>query len=414
METIRKKAIWVPIVAVAMGYFVDLYDLLVFSSVRVESLKELKIEGSDAVDQATNLLNLTVIGMVLGGFFWGILADKKGRISVLFASIATYTLFNFLNAFVNSIFTYQVCRFMAGFGLAGELGVGVTLISEGLHKRFRTWATAIITACGMLGAATSGILANTLKGHIILGLSSWRFLFMAGGLMGAVLLVLRIRLMESPLFNHSVENNNRGDLWYLLSERRRSAKYLFCILSGLPVFFIIGNFISLAPEYGKHEGIDGVQASTAVLSCYLSIALFDFLGTLLSKKLKSRKKVLVIFLSIQAVSILTFLYVPCHSLWQFYLKCAFLGMGIGYWGVMVINSAEQFGTNLRATVATSVPNLVRGALFPLSVFIFTPLKGQIGLVPSGAMTAFLTLILAIISVAALQDRFENDVDFQEN
>jgi putative MFS transporter len=409
-----KLKIWIPVTAVALGYLVDLYDLLLFSSIRVSSLKELNVPPADSTFYATLLLNVTVIGMLIGGVLWGVIGDKRGRLAVLFMSISTYTAANFMNAAVHDINWYIFCRVLSGIGIAGELGVGLTLISESLPSNKRSIASAIITAAGMLGAVTAGFLAYTLKGQTILGMSSWRFLFMLGGIFGLLLLLFRFNIQESAIFKRSKEQltHTRGDVKLLLTNRKPLLKFLQCIAAGLPVFIIVGLFISLAPEFGKLTGIE-VQPSLAVMWCYLSISVFDFLATLLARVFKSRKKVLLLFLSIQVISVLVFLYLPVYSASAFYLKCAFLGVGIGYWGTFAINSSEQFGSNLRATVSTSVPNIVRFALVPFTYWIFNPLKPVLGLQHAAALVVFLAIGLAFAGVLALTDRFENNIDFQE-
>lgn len=413
MKSKNEMKVWIPAIAVALGYFVDLYDLLLFSSVRTASLKELGITGDTATAYTKNLMNLTVLGMLVGGFLWGILADKKGRLSVLFLSIGTYTLANLFNAFVTDILSYQICRFVAGLGLAGELGVGITLVSELMSKEQRTKAGLIITSSGMLGAVTAGALAYFLKGQMIWGVSSWRFLFILGAIFGILLLVFRVSIKESSLFLHN-ENTNRGSLTLLFSDKKRMLKFLYCVLVGLPVFFIIGNFITLSPEYGNAKGLSNINPALCVLFCYLSVSIFDILGTWLSKKWKSRKKVLYLFLVIQIVSVAVFLFSPTPTDTLFYLKIAFLGCGTGYWGVLILNSVEQFGTNLRSTVATTVPNLIRGALIPLSICFFDPIKPHVGLVLSGAVVAFFSIAVALFAVSQLRDKFETDLSFQEN
>ena len=405
---------WVSVIAVAFGYFVDLYDLLLFSSVRVASLKELGYTGTEATHYTTNLMNITVWGILIGGIAWGLLADKKGRITVLFASILTYTVANFVNAYVHDVTTYQVCRFFAGFGLAGELGVGITLISEILPKNKRTTATMLISSAGMLGAVGAGILTNALKGQIVWGLSSWRFLFMLGGFLGLAVLLFRVSVLESSLFDSiKSKTSYRKIVSLLFSDRKRFMRFAFCFLAGLPVFFIIGNFITLSPEYGKLSGLTNIQPSTAVIWCYLSIAVFDIFGTLLSKVLHSRKKVLYSFLVIQTIVILLYLFVPVQSDTEFYFRCALLGMGIGHWGVIVVNSAEQFGTNLRATVTTSVPSIIRWLLIPLTLF-FNILNSYFDIVISAAVVSAFALIVGFIAVSGMKDKFENDADYIEN
>lgn len=409
-----KFKFWIPVIAVALGYFVDLYDLLLFSSVRVASLKELNVDPLLSGQLATELMNYTVLGMLIGGFVWGVIGDKRGRLSVLFLSIATYTLANFINAAVQDIHTYKFCRFVAGFGIAGELGIGITLISESLPRNKRSIAAGIITAAGMLGAVTAGFLAHQLNGMEILGMSAWRFLFLLGGVFGLLLLFFRFSVGESELYNRSVldHTHTRGDLVYLFTHWQPFKKFLQSIASGLPVFIIIGTFITLSPEYGKLSNIK-VEPSLAVMWCYLSISLFDFLALMLSRILRSRKKVLLLFLSIQVISILVFTYVPSSTPEIFYLKCVFLGTGIGYWGIMVLTAAENTGTNLRATVTTAVPNVVRFALLPFSTLLFSPLKNSIGLEHAGVIVALAAVGLAFWGVTAMKDRFEQEVDFKE-
>jgi MFS transporter, putative metabolite:H+ symporter len=406
-------ALWVSVIAVTFGYFVDLYDLMLFSSVRGASLKEIGITGEDATRYAQSLMNITVLGMFIGGFVWGAIADKRGRLTVLFASILTYSIANFVNAFVQNIWVYEACRFVAGFGLAGELGVGITLISELLPSEKRTTATTLISGLGMLGAATAGALTYFLGGIQILGFSSWRFLFFLGGLLGLAVLIFRVTTVESKVFKKSEPQKYLEILSLLLTDKRRLLKFACCFGVGAPIFFIIGNFITLSPEYGKLSGANSVQASLAVLYCYVSIAISTTIGTYLSKIFKSRIKIIFGFMLIQTISILAYLYIPTPSSGLFYLKVVFLGIGIGNWGLIVVNSAEQFGTNLRATVTTSVPNIIRALLVIQTYLMFNPLKPYFGLINSALIVSVISLVAAFFSISRLKDNFEGNIDFRE-
>ncbi len=412
MKADNQFKLWLPVLAVAAGYFVDLYDLLLFSSIRTVSLSELNITGDYATECTKSLMNYTVLGMVIGGFFWGLLADKRGRLNMLYLSIAIYSIANIGNAFVEDIFWYKVWRFIAGFGLAGELGVGMTLISELLPRNKRTLAGLVVTSFGMGGAVAAGVLAYNFKDSTFLNLSGWRLLFIFGGVIGILLLIFRKSTEESVLFlNH--QNNNKGSLKLLFGNHKRVLKYFFCFLAGLPVFFIIGNYITLSPEYGKESGISTINPALSVVWCYTGVMIFDFLGTWFSKILQSRKKVLFSFLFLQVITIAYYLYVPTSSENLFYFKTFLLGCGAGYWGVLILNSLEQFGTNLRSTVATTVPNIIRFALVPLSSLFFDPIKPYLGLVNSGAVVGFTSVLIAFLAVLFLEEKFENDLAFQE-
>ncbi|MCQ4142712.1 MFS transporter [Chryseobacterium sp. EO14] len=399
------------ILAVSLGYLVDLYDLLLFSSVRTVSLKELHITGDLATAYTTSLLNWTVYGMVFGGFLWGILADRLGRLNVLFFSILTYSIANILNAFVYDIDHYHWLRFFSGLGLAGELGVGITLVSELLPRDKRTKAGMWITGFGMIGAVLAGSLAYWFKDEIIIGLSGWRFLFLMGGIMGLLLLLMRlINKQESRLFlqyESSLRNNLRP-----LFTPKVSIKYICCVLAGFPVFFIIGNFITLSPEYGKIQGLENINPALSVVFCYLGVCGADFLANWWSKQIKSRKKILYYFLGFQIISITLYLYFPSFNATVFYIKTALLGISAGYWGVLILNGLEQFGTNLRSTVATSVPNMIRGALIPLT-WLFAQFRAYVDLTTSGAIVAGIAIITAFICVYFLKETFENDLSFKE-
>ena len=407
---------WLAVMVVAFGYFVDLYDLFLFSSVRVRSLADLGITGAASTAWATTLMNWTVLGMVIGGVVWGIIGDKKGRLSVLFASIVTYSLATGLNAFVNDIVSYQVLRFIAGFGLAAELGTGIALVTELMPKENRTYATMVIAATGMFGAVSAGLVANFTEGVTIWGMAGWRFAFLVGALLGFALLLFRISMQESDIFKQVNDNQNKGDFWFLVSNKERRSRFIHCILVGLPYFFIVGLLLVLAKEFGEAHGLTEIpKPATAIIIAYLGISLFDIFGNYISKQLKSRKKVLLLTLVFQIVAVIAYFYAPLSNLTGFYICCFFLGASIGTgWGVLVTNAAEQFGTNLRATVTASTPNFIRGLLFPLTEFAFKPLmKSGFGLINSAALVTFGCIAIAFWAASKLEDKFENNADYIE-
>jgi MFS family permease len=370
------------ILLASMGYFVDIYDLLLFSIVRVPSLKSLGFSGQNLTDKGIFLLNIQMIGLLLGGIFWGILGDKKGRLYVLFGSILLYSIGNIANGLVHSIESYAVWRFIAGFGLAGELGAGITLVAEIMPKEKRGYATTIVAAVGVSGAVA---------GFFVAELFNWRTSFFIGGGLGICLLLLRIGVAESGMFGKARESHiKRGDFLSLFSNMKRFLKYARCIVIGIPLWFVVGILITLSPEFGKVLGVRGVvNAGEAVAYCYGGLVLGDIVSGILSQYLKSRIKVVYSFLSLTTVLIAAFFMLNNISLSLFYFVCLALGFSVGYWVVFMTIATEQFGTNIRATVTTTVPNFVRGALVPVSL-LFQYLRGLFG---DSILTAGILLIV---------------------
>lgn len=393
------------VIVAALGYFVDIYDLILFAVVRVPSLKSLGLSEAEILEKGVFLLNTQMVGMLLGGILWGVLGDRKGRLSVLFGSILTYSVANGANAFVHSVEAYAFWRFVAGVGLAGELGAGITLVAEILPKEKRGWGTALVASVGVLGALLAGTVAKYLD---------WRTAYLVGAALGLSLLVLRISVVESGMFaglaSHTVK---RGDLLGLLRTRASAGKYLGCILIGVPIWFVVAILVTLSPEFGKALGMAQVPvAGTAVMSCYAGLALGDFGSGALSQILCSRRKVVALFLgALTALSGVYLAGVPL-SLTGFYVLCFALGIAGGYWAVFVTIAAEQFGTNQRATVATTVPNFVRGAV-ALITTSFLALKPALGLRPAAAVVGLTVLVLAAVSLWFLPETFGKDLDYVE-
>jgi MFS family permease len=399
------KAAVALIIVSSLGYFVDAYDLIIFSVVRSTSLADLGVPSTNLLSLGLLLLNLQIAGVLLGGFLWGVLGDKVGRLSVLFGSILLYSGANIFNAYASTIWQYELLRFLAGVGLAGELGAGVTIVSEVLPARLRGYGTMLIASVGLLGA----VAASECGIHF-----TWRTSYLIGGLMGLLLLAMRIGVSESPLFKVMVKSRvERGSLLLLVSNWGRVVRYCLCIAAGLPLYFVIGILITASPELGKSLGLaQAPSAAIAVMVSYIAMSVGDVACSSLSQVLRSRRKAIIIFHILTGAAISLYLFVrPADSV-AFYWRCAFLGFGIGFWATVVTNAAEQFGTNLRATVTTTVPNLIRGMLIPIT-WIFNPLKKSMGLVGSSAIIGFSCVVLAIVASWLMAETFGRSLNFTE-
>ncbi|MFN8670853.1 MAG: MFS transporter [Candidatus Sericytochromatia bacterium] len=405
MET-TKKNIFITVLVAALGYFVDIYDLLLFSIVRVSSLKALGItEEADILSNGVLLINSQMIGMLVGGVFWGILGDKKGRLSVLFGSIFMYSVANIINAYVSSVEQYAIMRFIAGVGLAGELGAGITLVSEIMSTEKRGYGTSIVAGIGILGAVVAAFVGK---------MYDWRTSYLIGGVLGILLLFLRISLFESGMFKDVKESNiQRGNFFMLFKDANRFKKYLNCILVGLPIWYAIGILVTFSPEFGKAFGMTELPvAGEAVKYSYIGLSIGDISSGFFSQRIRSRKKSLLIFIILTLISIILYFTVASTSLTVFYTICGLLGFSIGYWAIFVTNAAESFGTNLRATVTTSVPNFIRGSVVPLTLF-FNSLKEPLGIANSAIFVGLITIFIALFSLSKLEETYGKDLNYIE-
>lgn len=394
-----------PVIVASLGYLVDIYDLILFSVVRVPSLKDLGLSGDALTEQGALLLNAQMFGMLLGGILWGVLGDRRGRLQVLFASILLYSIANAANGAVDTIWAYAVWRFVAGVGLAGELGAGITLVSESLPTHARGWGTTIIATVGVSGALVAVFIAE----HF-----TWRQAYYIGGGLGVALLFLRIGVAESGMFARLRQTEARRGNFFALFQRGRVGRFLWCIASGLPIWFVVAIVVTFSPEFGKALGVKGdVSASRAVLFFYVGLIPGDFISGLLSQLVKSRMRVITAFVGLSVLGVILTLTLRGMPVEIFYAECTLLGLGSGYWAVLVTVGAEQFGTNLRATAATTIPNFVRGAAVPITQ-AFLLLKAPLGVVGSGAVVGGATLVLAVIALATLEDTFGRDLDYLEH
>lgn len=390
----------------ALGYFVDIYDLVLFSILRTASLKDLGVPEVELLNVGVGLLNWQMSGLLLGGIFWGILGDKRGRLSVLFGSILLYSLANLANAFVRDVHQYAILRFVAGIGLAGELGAAITLVSEVLPKELRGYGTAIVAGVGLSGAVFAGLIADFL---------TWKSAYFTGGVLGLLLLFARVRLAESGMFSQvRATSVRRGDLKLLFATPKRTWKYLSCIFIGVPIWYVVGILVTFSPEITKSLGAaDPVSAGKAILYCYLGIAIGDLGSGVISQWIGSRRKVVAGALAIQALLVFVTLLSRDFSAAYFYTLCVLLGLATGYWAVFVTMASEQFGTNLRATVTTTVPNFVRGSVVPLSL-AFRSMQERLGLAGSATAVFCVTLVLAAIALLSLEETHSRDLNYLES
>jgi MFS family permease len=398
----------VAVIVASLGYFVDIYDLLLFTIVRVPSLRDLGV-SQEGIDSGVGpwLISVQMIGLLAGGIFWGILGDKKGRLRVLFGSILLYSIANIANGFVTSTNGYLFWRFVAGLGLAGELGAGITLVAEILPKEKRGYGTMIVATVGVSGAVAANLVSKLVP--------DWRYCYFIGGGLGLLLLLLRISVMESHMFNNTVERNapGRGEFLALFTNRKRFLKYLKCILLGTPTWFVVGILVALSNKFAVEMGVkEPIAPGDAVAFCYTGLVVGDFCSGLLSQVLKSRRKVMMIFLALTGACV--FLYLNLHGAekWFFYTVCTLLGFSVGFWAIFVTIAAESFGTNLRATVAITVPNFARGML-PLITALFFGLQQYLTYLQSGAVVAVVCIVVALIASYSVEETFGKDLNYIE-
>jgi MFS transporter, putative metabolite:H+ symporter len=402
------KAFNIIVIVAALGYFVDVYDLILFSIVRVPSLQTLGLKGEELTTTGINLLNIQMLGMLLGGIIWGILGDKKGRLSVLFLTILLYSIANICNGLVQNLSQYFVCRFFAGLGLAGELGVGITLVAEVMTKETRGLGTTIVASLGIAGAV---------GGFLIADMFDWRVAYFVGGGLGLALLVLRISMFESGMFHKLKESNTkRGNFLSLFSDKKRFLKYIKCILIGVPVWFVIGVLVTFAPEFASPKGLNitgAILGGKAVMYHYIGASIGAFATGLISQYLKSRKRALLISLYTLSLTMIWYFFASGVSDTLFYFILFLIGIPNGYWSVFVTTASEQFGTNLRATATTTIPNFVRGATVAVTTAFNYFKSGSFGIVGSGIMVALFVMAFAFYSSYTIEESYHKDLDYLE-
>jgi MFS transporter, putative metabolite:H+ symporter len=401
----------VPVIVAALGYFVDIYDLLLFTIVREPSLRALGVVDAMMLSESTKIINWQMIGLLIGGIIWGMMGDKKGRLSVLFGSILLYSLANFLTGYVTDTNQYAAARFVAGLGLAGELGAGITLVSELLPKNKRGVGTSLVAGIGLLGAVFA-YFTFRFTNH------DWRLCYKIGGVLGMLLLFLRISVVESGMFKQvkSSENISRGNILMFFTNGERFKKYMLAILIGLPTWYVIGILVNYSNRFARElYGENAIDSGKAIMYSYVGIAIGDILIGLVSQYYKSRRKALFIFYGLTIISGILF-FTPVNSNdTTMYAICTALGFSTGFWAIFVTMGAEQFGTNLRATAATTIPNMVRGSL-PLLNIIFKDLfqdQLHMNIVRSAIITGVIAITIALIAAYKTKETFHKDLNYVE-
>lgn len=400
----------IAVIVAALGYFVDIYDLLLFTIVKKSSVLAVGATDATLLADSTKIINWQMGGLLLGGIIWGVLGDKKGRLSVLFGSIILYSAANFVTGFIQSVDQYAMCRFVAGLGLAGELGAGITLVSELLPKNKRGVGTSLVAGIGLFGAVAAYFTYQWTD--------DWRLCYKIGGGLGILLLFLRVSVAESGMFKQVRETNvQRGNFLMFFKNAQRFKKYVLAILIGLPTWYVVGILINQSDRFGKAMfGSTAIDSGRSIMFAYAAIAIGDILIGLVSQYFRSRKKALLLFYILCMISLLFFFSSYNNSETSMYIICAALGFSTGFWAIFVTMGAEQFGTNLRATAATTIPNMVRGAL-PLINMIFLDLFQKSWgwpLIKSGIVTGIIVMVITLIAFYFTQETFHKDLNYIES
>jgi putative MFS transporter len=398
-----------PVLVAALGYFVDVYDLLLFTIVRQPSVMELGATAESIIVDSAHIINWQMSGLLIGGILWGVIGDKKGRLKVLFGSILLYSIANILTSFVQNVDQYAYCRFIGGIGLAGELGAGITLVSEMLPKHKRGIGTSVVAGVGLSGAVFAYFTFQYTK--------DWRLCYQIGGVLGLLLLLLRIRVAESFMFESAqLANIQKGNFFQFFTNKKRFSKYIKAILIGLPTWFVIGVLVNYSNKFATGlYGVNLIDSGRSIMFAYIGIAIGDLVIGYVSQYFQSRKKALLVFYSLNILAMILFFSAYNQNDERMYAICGLLGFSTGYWAIFNQMAAEQFGTNLRATAATTIPNMVRGAL-PLINFLFLDiLQKQFHwtIIQSAILTGFLVMSITMVAFIYTEETYHKDLDYLE-
>jgi MFS transporter, putative metabolite:H+ symporter len=400
-----KKNLTLIILVASLGYFVDIYDLVIFSIVRLQSFKDIGVPEAAMRTDGEYVINMQMAGLLIGGFIWGIIGDKYGRLKVLFGSILLYSLGNIANGFVNDIHSYAIIRFIAGIGLAGELGAGITLVSESMSKGKRGYGTMIVAGIGVLGAAAAFFVAE----HF-----NWRNAYFVGGGMGLLLLLMRVGIFESGMFkNASTAGVAKGKFSMIFAKKERFLRYIYCLCIGLPLWYVVGILITQAPEFGKALGATGtLSAGKGIMLAYIGLSIGEVIAGFIAQMTKSRRLAILIFHLTSVVVVFIYLSSKGITPESFSYLAFFMGLSVGYWASFVTVASEQFGTNLRATVTTTAPNFVRGALIPTTL-LFEFFVHRYNIITAAYIMMILVTVIALFALSQLKESFNKDLNYVE-
>lgn len=400
-----KKNLWLILLVASLGYFVDIYDLIIFSIVRIQSLKDIGVADEAIRQSGVYIINMQMAGLLIGGFIWGTLGDKYGRLRVLFGSILLYSIANIANGFVESVNAYAIIRFVAGIGLAGELGAGITLVSETMSKEKRGYGTMIVAGIGVLGAAAAFFVSDYF---------SWRSAYFTGGGMGLLLLLVRVGVLESGMFKKAaVAHVAKGNFLMLFASRERGLRYLYCICISLPIWFVMGILMTQSPEIGQALGAtETLNAGKGIMLCYVGTCVGEIVAGFIAQWSKSRRLAMLVFHLLSLVVVFVYLGSTGITAGKFIVIAFLLGFSVGYWATFVTIASEQFGTNLRATATTTAPNFVRAALIP-TTFLFEYLVRQYNIITAAQIVMVLLLVIALFALSQLKESFNKDLDYVE-
>jgi MFS family permease len=408
-QSLKSQFLNLAVIVAALGYFVDIYDLLLFTIVREPSLIGINIGDADIMAASMKIINWQMVGLLIGGVLWGVMGDKRGRLSVLFGSILLYSVANFATGYVQTVDQYAWLRFIAGIGLAGELGAGITLVSELMPQKSRGVVTSFVAGVGLFGAVFAYFIYKTTN--------DWRLCYKIGGVLGIFLLVLRIKVSESSIFkNLESKHVSKGNLLMFFNKPSRFKKYILAILIGLPTWFVIGIMLNLSNRFAKDlYGENSIDSGASIMYGYIGIALGDIVVGLVSQHFKSRKKALYIFYAMTILGIIYFFSPLNNNDFSMYAVSMYLGFSTGFWAIFVTMGAEHFGTNLRATAATTIPNVVRGAL-PLMNLLFKDYfqaNLQWTMLQSAMVTGAIVMVISVVALIFTEETFHKDLDFIE-
>jgi putative MFS transporter len=405
MTKLSRFNIFLVLFVASFGYFVDVYDLWVFAAVRVASLKDLGVPTAEIMPTGILLLNLQMGGMLLGGILFGVLGDRMGRTRVMFFSILTYSLATLANAFVPNVETYAVLRFLSGIGLAGELGLGATLISEILPKEKRGLGVGVLVGFGVMGPMAAGLAAQAFD---------WKTCYLIGGILGLALLALRVRVAESPIFQEAEKTATRqGDLRLMFESPTRLWRFLGCVALGLPTWLVFGILITFSEEILGSLSLPALAAPILLVYCNIAMPIGNFVTIGVSQYFKNRRWVMAGFTLFALVGVMALFLLP-RPLSPFEVKIVYMVItfAAGSWVLMAVIAAESFGTNLRATAATAVPNFARASVIPMTLGL-QALKPHMPLGDAVMILMGLCFILPLIALWRLKETFGKPLNYFE-